>query len=88
MSATTEWIDTTLYQVINTYPEYYNYDLFVWDKVKKDAELYYLGAIPKVFELYKNNNVFFTDEDEKSIWLEGTVDDLEWREDVRISNLR
>ncbi len=77
MCNTGEWIDTTLSQVIEAYPEYYNYDLFVWDSNKKNAELYYLGNIPLIFEKYKNNYVFFTDEKDKSIWLEGTIDDLE-----------
>lgn len=77
MCTTGEWVDTKLYQVIESYPEYYNYGLYVWDSDEPDSELFYLGEIPQVYEQYKDNYVFFTDEDEECVWLEGTVDELE-----------
>ena len=77
MCATGEWVDTKLHEVIDSYPDYYNYDLYVWDSEEQDSELYFLGAIPQVYKKYKDNYVFFSDENEHSIWLEGTVDDLE-----------
>ena len=77
MCTTGEWVDTKLSQVIDAYPDYYNYDLYVWDSDNIDSELYFLGAIPQVYNQYKDNYVFFTDEEQESVWLEGTVDDLE-----------
>lgn len=76
MCTTGEWVDTKLYQVIESYPEYFNYGLYVWDSDEADSELFYLGEIPQVYEQYKDNYVFFTDEDEQCVWLEGTVDEL------------
>lgn len=77
MYTTGEWIDTTLQQVCESYPSYYYYDLYIWDSNKKGAELYFLGAIPQVYNKYKRNYVFFSDESEHSIYLEGTLEELE-----------
>ena len=77
MCTTGEWIETRLHEVIESYPDYYNYDLYVWDSDQPDSELCWLGPIPQVYEQYKNNYVFFTDENEESVWLEGTVGELE-----------
>jgi hypothetical protein len=75
---TGEWIDTTLSQVITSYPEYYNYDLYIreTDDVTCD-ELYYLGSCDLVFEKYEKCKVFFTDEKYQEIILEGCLDELE-----------
>lgn len=72
-----EWIETRLSQVIESYPEYKNYNLFVWDSDQVDSELFDLGNLQDVYDQYKNCYVFLTDEDMESVWLEGTLEDLE-----------
>lgn len=72
-----EWIETRLSQVIESYPEYKNYNLFIWDSDQVDSELFDLGNLQDVYDQYKNCYVFLTDEDMESVWLEGTLEDLE-----------
>ena len=74
---TGEWIDTTLSQVINSYPEYYDYDLYIQESYDMPDELYYLGKCNLVFEKYEKHNVFFTDEKYKQIILEGYLVETE-----------
>lgn len=73
-----EWVDSTLSQVIDAYPQYINYDLYVWDEEGdgQGPESYFLGLTSEVFNKFKTCNVFLTDEKEKQIWLETTAQEL------------
>lgn len=71
-----EWIDSTLSQVIDSYPQYLNYDLYIWDNTVEENELYFLGKVEQVYDQYEHNYVFLTDENEEQVWLEGTIKDF------------
>lgn len=71
-----EWIETTLGQVISFYPQYENFDLYIWDDSSEEGELYFLGRTSEVLNKYEHNNVFITDEQQRQIWLEGTAKEI------------
>lgn len=57
--------------ILEGLPSYKEYGLFVWESADDDADLVWIGDLPQVYEEYAQYNVYFVDEEQEEIWLEG-----------------
>lgn len=72
-----EVFNQTLEDVITEgLPAYKDYGIFAWETAADDADLVWIGDVPRIYEEYKNELVGFIDEIAEEIWLQSTCVEL------------
>ena len=62
-----EWVDSRLYEVINSYPDYIFFDLMLYHNTLDDATN--IGLVKDNYNNYREDYVSYSDEDKKMIWI-------------------